>query len=144
MGLGPAGLTPEDGPILVARLLQRSAEDIYSMATGPAAFAKQMVWAMLEETWRSEDGEALDRPNRPGAVGTRGPARWDRRALRALSAACDLDGAPLDPLMAVRPDHLPAPIPNARPSMVEINRKYGKLLEHQITTAQQLLDRGED
>eukprot|EP00969_Alexandrium_andersonii_P072499 3199552-Alexandrium_andersonii.AAC.1 len=46
--------------------------------------------------------------------------------------------------MAVRPDHLPAPIPNARPSTTEINRKYGALLERQVTAAQQLLDRGGD
>eukprot|EP00969_Alexandrium_andersonii_P279702 12364016-Alexandrium_andersonii.AAC.1 len=67
MGLGPAGLAPGDGPIPVAHLLRRPAEDLYSMATGPVALAKHMVWAMLEETWKAEDGETLDRPNRPGA-----------------------------------------------------------------------------
>eukprot|EP00969_Alexandrium_andersonii_P120840 5343025-Alexandrium_andersonii.AAC.1 len=86
------------------------------MATGPVALAKQMVRAMIEETWRPEGGATLDGPNCPGAVGPRGPGHWGKRALRALSAAYNLDGAPLDPLMAARPDHLPAPIPNARPS----------------------------
>eukprot|EP00969_Alexandrium_andersonii_P216542 9564471-Alexandrium_andersonii.AAC.1 len=59
MGLGPAGLTLVDGPILVAHLLRRPARDLHSMATGPVALAKYMVWAMLEETWKTEDGEAV-------------------------------------------------------------------------------------
>eukprot|EP00969_Alexandrium_andersonii_P340978 15071520-Alexandrium_andersonii.AAC.1 len=99
------------------------------MANAPVVLAKQMVWAMLEETWRSEDGEALGRPNRPGAVGPRGPGHWNKRVLRALAAAYNLDEAPLDPLIAVRPQHLPAPIPHTRPSVAEINRKYGPMLE---------------
>eukprot|EP00969_Alexandrium_andersonii_P084117 3711105-Alexandrium_andersonii.AAC.1 len=72
MGLGPAGLALSDEPILVARLLRLPASDIYTMANAPVVLAKQMVWAMLEETWKTEDGEAMDRPNRLGAVGPRG------------------------------------------------------------------------
>eukprot|EP00969_Alexandrium_andersonii_P146727 6488672-Alexandrium_andersonii.AAC.1 len=65
-----------------------------------------MVWAMIEETWKTEDGEARGRPSRPGAVGPRGPGHWDHSVFRALAAAYNLDGAPLDPLVAVRPQHL--------------------------------------
>eukprot|EP00969_Alexandrium_andersonii_P077743 3429622-Alexandrium_andersonii.AAC.1 len=46
--------------------------------------------------------------------------------------------------MAARPRHLPVPIPNTRPSSIEIKRKYGGILERHITTAQQLLDGGGD
>eukprot|EP00969_Alexandrium_andersonii_P302824 13386227-Alexandrium_andersonii.AAC.1 len=77
-----------------------------------------MVWAMIEETW-TVPGEPSDRPDRSGAVGPRGPDHWGLRVLRALAAAYNLDGAPLGPLVAVRPTHLPSPIPDARPSSME-------------------------
>eukprot|EP00969_Alexandrium_andersonii_P147281 6512905-Alexandrium_andersonii.AAC.1 len=67
MGLGLAGLDQRDEPILVARLLKLPAPEIYTMAHAPVVLAKQMVWAMIEETWTVPGGEPNGRPSRPGA-----------------------------------------------------------------------------
>eukprot|EP00969_Alexandrium_andersonii_P102701 4532448-Alexandrium_andersonii.AAC.1 len=111
---------PEDSQLLVTHMFRRSVMDLYNMATAPVMLAKFMVWSMLEETWRADGGDVADHADRPGSVGERGPSHWRKRVLRALSAAYGLDGAPAEPLIAVRENRLPPPIAHPRPSSHEI------------------------